>query len=291
MTDENTSNNHFKELCASYVLGTLNEEEHREFEQMLETASEEERQLYQKMKSVANQLSFTIEQHEPDPDIKERLMKQIQTESSGEEQSLDISQQEDTQKIAADEAEGHFDIDDEGFNWTAFGVATSFALLIITLSLMFYVFNLRSDINERDTLIEEHEHQITELENELQHHGNMLAILESRDVNLVEMSGMEANPNGYGKVIWNENNQQALLQISNLPASPPDSVYQLWVLTGDEPIGADVFSVNNEDEQFLLIEKFRENSRQSANGFAVSEEPEGGSQQLSGEMYLMGNME
>lgn len=285
MADENTQYENFEELCAGYVLDTLDEDERREFEQMLDEASEEKRQLYQKMKSAANQLAFAVERHEPNPVIKEQLMDQIRSAPANEDQpEREIATVKNDQEIAEDE-------DEEGFNWSAFGLAASFALLIITLSLMFYAFNLRSEISENQSVIEEQENQITELENELQQKEEMLAILESPEVNMVQMSGMEVNTAGYGKLIWNEDNPQALLQVSNLPAVPQDSVYQLWILTGDEPISADVFSVTNETEQFFMIEKLSGNSRQSANGFAVTLEPENGSQQPSGDMYLMGNME
>lgn len=286
MADENLRNNRFEELCASYVLGALDEEERREFEQMLGEASEEERQLYQKMQSTANQLAFTVERHEPHPDIKERLMDQIRSESTGKEQSKDEKPpvQGDEELIENEK------VDEEDFNWSAFGLAASFALLIITLSLMFYAFNLRSEIDENESVMEEQKNQIAELQDELQQKEEMLAVLTSPEVDMVQMSGMEANPVGYGKIIWNEDNPQALLQVSNLPVSPPDSVYQLWILTGDDPISADIFSVTDEDEQFFLINKFSKASRQSANGFAVTLEPETGSQQPSGDMYLLGNM-
>lgn len=285
MANETPHNEIFEELCAGYVLRSLDEDEHREFEQMLEKASEEEYMLYQKMKSAANQLAFTVERHEPNPVIKEQLMDQIRSAPVREDQPKnEIVSAKDDQEVAEDEGE-------EGLDWSAFGMAASFALLIITLSLMFYAFNLRSEISENESVIEEQENQIAELQDELQQKEEMLAVLESREVDMVLMSGMEVNPEGYGKVIWNEDNPQALLQITNLPAVPADSVYQLWILTGDEPISADVFSVTDETERFFLIEKFNGNSRQSANGFAVTLEPENGSRQPSGDMYLMGNME
>lgn len=285
MANEQSHKDKFEELCAGYVLHALDEEERKEFEKMLEDASEQERILYQQMWSAANQLAFTVEQHEPDKSLKQKLMTEIRSEPKEEKQTT-VTSIEEHEEEKTDLEEG-----DDSFNWSAFAVAASFALLVVSLSLIFYSFNLSSEINKKESVITQQQTQITELKNELQQKEEMLAILESREVDLVLMSGMEVNPDGYGKVIWDSEKQQALLQVSNLPAVPQDKDYQLWLIKNNKPVSAGVFAVNDEGDNFFKIEKMAQADEQAANAFAITMEPKGGMPQPTGDMYLMGNMD
>jgi len=288
MADEKSHNEKFEELCAGYVLHALDEEEREEFEAMLAEASDEQRTLYQQMWSAANQLAFTIEQHEPADSLKEQLMAEIRSEESADEdQEPSVTSIDDQEG----ESDSMTDEKDDGFNWSAFAVAASFALLVVSLSLIFYSFNLNSEISKKDSVIAQQETQITELKSELQQKEEMLAILEAREVDLVMMSGMEVNPDGYGKVIWDSEKQQALLQVSNLPAVPKDKDYQLWLIKNNKPISAGVFAVNDQGDNFFKIEKMAQADEQAANAFAITMEPKGGMPQPTGDMYLMGNMD
>lgn len=280
MADINSNTEKFEQLCAGYVLYTLDEAERQEFEQMLANASEEERTLYQEIYSIANQLAFTVKGNEPNPAIKEELMSHIRSDAE------EIEQKDSS---AAKEITKETEEPNDGLDWFSLAVAASFALLIITLSLIFYSFSLSSDINELESKIEQQETQISQLQDDLREKEEMLSILGASEVEMVELRGMQANPNGYGKVIWNEN-QQLLLQASNLPAVSQGREYQLWVLTADNPISAGVFAVNEETNNFFQFD-LSGDTFQSANGFAVTMEPEGGSQQPTGDMYLMGNID
>jgi anti-sigma-K factor RskA len=277
MADQKSHREKFEELCSGYVLHALDEDEQHEFEQMLENASEEERTLYYQMTSAANQLAFTIEKNEPSERLKVRLMNQILSES---EEVQKPEQQEKITPVKEDE--------DESFNWRVFAVAASFALLIVCLSLIFYSFNLSSQLSQKESVIEEQQTQITELKNEIQLKEEMLAILESREVDMVLMSGMDVNPDGYGKIIWDSEKQQALLQVSNLPPLPNDKDYQLWIIRDNKPVSAGLFAVHNQNDRFFKIEQMADVDEQSMNAFAVTMEPKGGMPQPTGDMYLMG---
>lgn len=280
MANEESHSEHFEELCAGYVLHALSEDERNEFEQMLEEATEEERDLYQKMRSAANQMAFAVERNEPNPTVKEQLMAEIRSDSDKTGSDEKTTSIDDTTK------EG-----DSEFNWPAFAAAASFALLIICLSLVFYSFNLSSEISKKESVIEQKDTQITKLKSELQKKEEMLSILEAREVDLVTMSGMETNPDGYGKIIWDSEKQQALLQVSNMPAVPKDKDYQLWIIKNNKPVSAGVFAVNDRGDKFFKIEQMADTDEKSTNAFAITMEPKGGMPQPTGDMYLMGKMD
>ena len=283
MANEKLHNEQFEELCAGYVLHSLDAEERDQFEQMLGDATDEQQRLYQELWSAANQLAFTVQENEPSSALKKRIMDTVRAESEGQKAPVTSIEEEDSSTIDKTE-------DESSFNWPALAAAASFALLIVSLSLLFYSFNLSSEITDQKTVIADQKTTITELETELQQKEEMLAILGSRDVDMVVMAGLEVNPNGYGKVLWDSERQQALLQVSNLPAVPQDKDYQLWIIKNNKPVSAGVFAVHDTSNNFFKIEEMAKADEQSANAFAITMEPKGGVPQPTGDMYLLGDM-
>jgi len=277
MANEQTNKEKFEELCAGYVLNALEPEEREEFEVLLQNASEEEREIYQEMRSAANQIAFSVEGNQAPGVVRERILAQVQPEEN------ELSEKAENEMSSSDE-------DTNNFDRGTFAIAASFALLLVTLSLVFYSFNLSTEISNQEKVIEEQQARISELQNNVQQKEELLSILESREVDLVMMSGMEVNPNGYGKVIWDSESNRALLQVSNLPAVPSDKDYQLWIIKNNKPVSAGVFAVNDPGkDSFFKIEEMAA-GEQAADAFAITMEPKGGMPQPTGDMYLMGNM-
>ncbi|MDZ7715945.1 MAG: anti-sigma factor [Balneolaceae bacterium] len=277
MTDQNNNNESFEELCAGYVLHALDEKEREEFEELLHNASKEQTELFHQMYSVANQLAFTVERDEPSEKVRQELMKKVRVKSK--DSSAGVTPINDQDK----------ETDTSGNQF--FAIAASIALFIITLSLVFYSFNLSSQLNNKEEIINQKEAQISELKSEVQRKDELLSILESRTVEMVLMAGLDVNPEGYGKIIWDADKQQALLQVSNLPAVPSDKDYQLWIIKNNQPVSAGVFAVNDpQKDSFFKIEQMAKSSKEDTNAFAVTIEPKGGVPQPTGDMYLLGNL-
>lgn len=172
-----------------------------------------------------------------------------------------------------------------GYSRKNLAIVASIALLLISLALLVFVFNQNATINNQEA-------RITELETELEQKEEMLSILEARTVDLVNLNGLEVNPDGYGKIIWDAENQQALLQISNLPEVPESKAYQLWLIKDNKTVPSVTFSIHNTGGQgsFFKIEQLAEANQQNTNAFAITLEPEGGSQTPTGDTYLLGNV-
>lgn len=280
MTEDKSTNQNFEELCAGYVLHALETDERKQFEEMLSNATDEQMDLFHSMYATANQIAFTVEQTESPEVVKQRLMDQVRSEKEQDTSVQSITGETKTEENG----------EEEGFNWGSLAIAASFALLLVTLSLVFYSFNLSSEITNKEQIIEQQQAQITELQNDVQRKEELLSILESREVDLVMMAGLEVNPSGYGKIIWDPQAKQALLQVSNLPAVPSDKDYQLWIINNNKPVSAGVFAVNNPaEDSFFKIEKIA-SDEQRADAFAITMEPKGGMPQPTGDMYLLGNM-
>lgn len=268
MTNNTQHSEHFEELCAGYVLDALEADERREFEALLNDATEEQLQTYHAMRSAANQMAFTVEPAVPKKAVLQHIMDKISASKVTAEAPA-VSKTKDNSR---------------GISRSVMAMAASFALLLVTLALIFYSFNLNSQINNQQA-------QIEQLQNENERMEEMLSILEARTVDMIVMAGMEVNPNGYGKVIWDPEKKQALLQVSNLPPVPEGKDYQLWLIKNNKPLPSGVFTVNDPaKDSFFKIEQLAEADEQSANAFAVTLEPKGGVQQPTGKMYLLGNV-
>jgi len=143
--------------------------------------------------------------------------------------------------------------------------------------------NLEEDLLKKDVLI-------TELRDDLERIEQLLNVIAAREVKLVIMAGLEPSPDGYGKVLWDSENRQAVLQLANIPAPPEDKDYQLWLIKGEEsPISAGVFNFEQPStDLFFKVEHLDETPSEQENNFAVTLEPKGGMPQPTGDMFLFG---
>ena len=256
---EEYKHNDFKSLCAGYVLEVLEDEERKEFELILQEATEEQRKLFEDMKKIRDQLALATEPLVPSPDLEDRIVENIETSKH----------------------------DRIGNNRKSIPVwvykAAAAILLIGTLALGYFTADLSQTIKQQEAVI-------TELRNEVERQDELLFVLAAKEVRLVTMRGLEPSPDSYGKVVWDPQNRQAILQLANLPAPPEGKDYQLWLINdGESPVPAGVFNFDQpSDDLFFKVEQLQEVSSPQANSFAVTLEPKGGVLQPTGDMYLLG---
>ena len=261
--NENTQN--FEELCAAYVLGSLNSEEKASFENLLAEASDEQQQFYDDMEVIAAEMALLYPELDPSPSIKQQLI-EMAWSSVNSKTGANI----------------HY------LSRFRYAVAASVVFMLVSIGLLFQTQNLNEDLSEQLALVDQQQSKIEILETEVERKEELLTILEARDVDLILMDGLDVNPTGYGKVVWDKDNGQALLQVANIPTVPTAKEYQLWFVVNNQPISAGVFAVNDPaQDNFFKISEFQQ---AGSGAFAITLEPEGGSPQPTGDMYLLGSM-
>tara|TARA_R110000868_G_scaffold1211_2_gene9314 strand:- start:35480 stop:36274 length:795 start_codon:yes stop_codon:yes gene_type:complete len=261
--NENTLN--FEELCAAYVLGSLSAEEETSFKNLLKQADTEQKQLFQDMQAIAAEMALLYPEIEPSASIKQQLIEMAWTSVN-----------------SRNGANIHY------LSRFRYAVAASVVFMIVSLGLLFQTQNLNQDLSNQVALVNEKQSIIETLESEVERKEELLTILEARDVDLILMDGLDVNPTGYGKVVWDKDNGQALLQVANIPQVPTAKEYQLWFVVNNQPISAGVFAVNDPSrDNFFKISEFQQGG---TGAFAITLEPEGGSPQPTGDMYLLGSM-
>lgn len=262
--NENSLN--FEELCAGYVLGALSKEEEISFENLLNQADTQQQQLFEDMEAIASEMASLYPEIEPTTSIKKQLIEMAWASVN-------------TKKGANVHYLSRF----------RYAVAASVVFMIASIGLLIQSQNLSQDLSAQVALVSEQSTIIEALETEVERKEELLTILEARDVDLILMDGLDVNPNGYGKVVWDKDNGQALLQVANIPQVPTAKEYQLWFVVNNQPISAGVFAVNDPTEDsFFKISEFQQADNTGA--FAITLEPEGGSPQPTGDMYLLGSM-
>ena len=297
MSEQDTHND-FESLCAGYVLGALSDEEKRTFETMLEDASPEQLEIYRQMVRIKDDLSLGVDPMEPSEDLFDGVLDRISLDDIAEdtgESSMTESNADSAKSIKPK---------DRGNDSTSATIlplwtykAAAAILLAGVLGLALYTQQQSERVDEQgaeitvlESELERQTQLLTQLESELERKEELLAVLESRQVNLILMAGQETSPEGYGKIIWDPENERALLQVANLPEPAPDKDYQLWLIKDEQnPVSAGVFSFEQSStDLFYKIEELNERPSSISNTFAVTLEPKGGAPQPTGSMYLLG---
>ncbi len=270
----------FQDLCSVYVLGALDGDELREFEQALTEADQDLKNIFIDLQEAALYLPISAAAEEPSPAVKTKILRAIGKATPQQQESAFA-------RFASS----------LGFGKPQIGFAVSFALLMVVAGLGYYSMLLKQAIEQRDEQIAlmqqdvsvQHQ-QFTALQDELTRKKELLEILQSPKIDVVLMNGQEVNPGGYGKIIWDPDKKKAILQISNLPPVPKGKDYQLWVIKGKTPISAGVFTVNDPvNESLFKIDQLVETDKKVINAFAITLEPKGGVPQPTGQMYLLGS--
>ncbi|MEX0724019.1 MAG: anti-sigma factor [Gracilimonas sp.] len=261
-------NNRFTELCAGHVLNALSEIEEQEFQRLLSQADAEQLQLLDEMRTAASELATLTSGETPSPTVKQKIM-QVAKESASKKSSYATIYK---------------------MTWYRLAAAAAVLFVFTSIGLVMYSTGLQEEVQNKETLISQQQSTIERLETEVQRKEELLTILEARNVDLVMMDGLaEMSPNGYGKVVWDKEGGNALLQVANIPSVPIDKDYQLWFIVNGQPISAGVFAVDDpESDNFFKIEQLQSSADEGA--FAITMEPKGGVPQPTGDMYLLGNM-
>lgn len=283
---EQETHNDFESLCAGYVLGALSEDEKRTFEQMLDEASPDQLEIYRQMVRIKDDLSLAADPMEPSEGLFDKILDDISDDERSGSTGVSGSVMSESDSSTSANV----------LPMWVFKVAAA-VLLAAVLGLALYSQQQSSLVDQQETQItvlqselEQRIQLLTQLETELERKEELLAILESREVNLILMAGQETNPDGYGKIIWDPENERALLQVANLPEPADDQDYQLWLIKDQQsPISAGVFTFEQPStDLFYRIDSLNERPSDVSNTFAVTLEPKGGAPQPTGSMYLLG---
>lgn len=269
--------NRYLGLCLPYALGNLNPRHRRFFEKHLSTGCDvcnnELTEIYEAMSLVP----LTLPPTPVPPHLRHTVMAATQTGARVEKQV----EQRTTKLVPEAPAVQRF--------W--YGYAVVFVTVVILISLALYTNSLINRIDAQEQLLASQQEELVALRDAVQQQDELLKVLQAPRIDMVFMNGLEPSPAGYGKIIWDPEKKVAVFLVANLPPTPANKDYQLWVIKNKQPISAGVFSVQDAKakEHFFTVLSLDVASRREVDAFAVTLEPKGGLPQPSGPMYLIGN--
>ncbi len=269
-----------KNLVAAYALDALDHDERVLVHEHLEAGCSECEILVREMQGVAADLAYAAPSQTPPSELKERIFAQIQAEpvplSSREERKIGLieAQLERLRKSRQ--------------KWITASWSLGFALIAVAVGLTWYTGQLQEDVLRQKQRLQIGELVIKDLRAELVKKEQILRVIQTPRVRMVQLKGQPPAQSASGTVLWDPAQRKAVIYVANLPQLPSDRDYQLWMLRGDQPIDAGIFQVDSQGaSQAISIDTIADTANLSA--FAVSLEPKGGvPQQPTGALYLLG---
>lgn len=252
----------FGELCAAWVLGALEDVELHEFQQLWKDADPQMRTMHDELEHAALHLPASASPAEPAPQVKSELLEKIR--SAGKHREDWRSKLTRTRPAR-------------------FVLSAALALLVLSIGLAVVSGILYRQVNQQAQ-------RLQALSDELERRGQLLEILESKEVEVVLLEGMDRSPTAYGRIFWDTAADVAVLQVSNLPPAPDDRIYQLWIFPAKgDPESAGIFALDQAGPHaFFRLEAVTQLPRESVWGWMVTMESKGGAAGPSGEERYLG---
>jgi anti-sigma-K factor RskA len=107
------------------------------------------------------------------------------------------------------------------------------------------------------------------------------------DVITVSLKSTADENQALGQLIANRNDKSAVLVISGLPPLEPGKTYQVWLI-GGAPVSAGLLAVDENGRSVLIITS--EEAIGSFESVGISIEPEGGSEQPTGDIVVLSKL-
>lgn len=130
--------------------------------------------------------------------------------------------------------------------------------------------------------------QLEQANQQLHDAQQLVALLKSPDTMHITLVAAKTPPQPQAKTIYGPKMGRLLLMANNLETLPPDKVYELWLLpaSGAAPIPAGTFKPDAKGK--AMMDHSMETAGIEAKGFAITVEPEGGSQTPTMPIKMMG---
>ena len=182
------------------------------------------------------------------------------------------------------------------------GSAVAAAVVAIVVSYAFLNSRLRSDTSETSNEIAALTAKVIEVQRNVDTTGNQLAALEAkvaqttdltlasldRDARVARLAGLPASPSATGTVALSPTQGTAMLEVSGLPPTPDDKVYEVWWIGEKQgPIKAGLFEPSSHGATIVSLDLPPPGEIVLAS--AITLEPSSGVEKPTGAMYLKGD--
>jgi anti-sigma-K factor RskA len=251
--------------AAAYVLGSLEPHQHEVFETHL-AGCPECRVEVQSLRTVADVLATTVPLRTPRPELRERVL--------GSLSSSPVS------APAPPPAR-------RPLRWLPLA-----ASLLLAIGAVAYAARLQSRVADLEARLAQAldqsaiaDRQVADARRVALEAQSAMAVLAAPDVARIDLAGQPAAPSARARALWSRD-RGMVFTVSNLPAAPAGSVYQVWVVTADAPVSAGLMTPDAAGSGSVYFATPPDIAAPVA--VAVTLEPAGGVPAPTGARYLVG---
>jgi anti-sigma-K factor RskA len=277
----------YSEKAALYALGMLSQHEARAFENHLaEGCAWCESELRQ-FEEASEALAVNSDPVSPSPYVRDLLMARIDREARDAVPGISSTEPKtynDTLVLQRSAGARPFQI------IIPWAIAASIALVAIVSLLTLRNTNqeaeeLRNRLAETRKRSEQLQGEAARQLERVQELAQINEVLSNRDHRQINLVGQGPAPNASATVYWDLEKHRWIVT-ANLPPAPSGKVYQLWFVTPDAKISAGLIKPDDTGHGFLVTDLPRGLTAIAA--AAITQEPEGGSEQPTSPIYAVG---
>jgi hypothetical protein len=114
------------------------------------------------------------------------------------------------------------------------------------------------------------------------------SIMSDPNVHKVTLNGTTDAPDAFGEVYMVPGHSQAVLKVGGLAALPADKGYEFWFFRGGEPQPSNVFLVNPDGTNTVLVQA--NDKVENFKGWGVTIEPRAGVPKPTGTIVILGGL-
>jgi anti-sigma-K factor RskA len=256
-------NEKIEELFTFYALDALTDDERQEVEAYVASDPEARRRLDELIRT-ASALPYASEPVEPPVSVKRALMERVHAD-----------------------AQKRFVPPTETSSWSRFinsilPQAVVVFSLFIAIAVGAWGISLRNELTRLQA-------QTVLLQQQLQQQQLVIAHLASPNAQTFLISGTEHQPQAHGQLIADSQTGSAVLVVSGLQQLEVGQTYEFWLIKGETPIAAGLFTVDNKGQGILQVPQ--DVTPGSYNAIGVSIEPQEGSIQPTGDIVMLGALD
>jgi hypothetical protein len=157
------------------------------------------------------------------------------------------------------------------YNFYKYAFAACLALLLASSIALIGLYNQLRQSNNQLAVLQTDKQHFANRVNLMDHE---LSVFRNPSFKFMKLKGTVRAPSAVLMVAWNPVNKKVMIDMGDMkmPANDKDHQYQLWALVGKKPVDLGVFDMKSDSTDMKEMKSIA-----SANAFAVTLEPRGGS--------------
>lgn len=271
----------FRDLLVRHVVFELPAGKRAELDEELERRGEEGRRQLRRTREAFAHVSLSAPPHAPP----ERLRDEVLAAAAETPQAVAGEPPGSDGESSTEDAPVPIRI---GGRWMA---AAAAVIAAVGLGLFYWNLQLQSDLDRAENRLEAMATRLARADSArlaLRALQRDLATVASPSATVRTLAGTGEEPSARARVFVDPVTGRALLFAYDLPILPPDSVYQLWAIEGDEPRSLGTFTSSGRGPARVELET--PDTVRSADALAVTVEPAPGRPSPTGKMVLQGSL-